>query len=463
MSHPQQRADRRLIATLTLSLCLFVGIACQVGNSSVADRATQPPAVTPPTESQTISAPVAAETATTIAVSPTETQVVPTVAAPDLALTGQFVFIRNANLWIRRNGVETQLTTDAIPAEIPYVSGGAKLWYSNPQLSPDGSKIAYLKNTPTAARTLIVSDSAGKNARQLAADVEWTMPLVRWSNDSQRVYYPVAQGFDAIGVRSVTVATGEEQVHGQFAMMSGCGGASSDAADHLAAGEHIVGVGGGPQVFELAPQNNYLVHTTVCTGSGLGILDLSTGQDRKLDEKARQAVIAPDGQRLAAISDNNVVIYEASSGELEKTIPTSEKPLILLWAADGKTIFYSTVQLAKELNLDDQVALAVLGSSPASYRANLATLWKMTVDTGASEKVSDLEAHAIKPVFATPEKVLVVVVENATALFDYITQYQTQENMAHYYPHVNIVAVDLVTLQSNSVVSQAQESAYSAR
>ena len=53
-------------------------------------------------------------------------------------LQGILAFIRNDNLWISVNGVESQLTTDAI--------GLPELWYSNPQLSPDGTKIAYLRH-----------------------------------------------------------------------------------------------------------------------------------------------------------------------------------------------------------------------------------------------------------------------------------------------------------------------------
>src|SRR5436190_16328103 len=78
-------------------------------------------------------------------------------------LQGTLAFIRNNNLWISTNGVETQLTSDADPS----TTGLPKLWYGNPQISPDGTKIAFLKMAGTDARTLMVSDIEGKNIRQL--------------------------------------------------------------------------------------------------------------------------------------------------------------------------------------------------------------------------------------------------------------------------------------------------------
>src|SRR6185295_13354097 len=60
-------------------------------------------------------------------------------------LQGKLAFIRDNNLWISTNGVETQLTSDA---DLSF-TGLPKLWYGNPQISPDGTKIAFLKMTGT--------------------------------------------------------------------------------------------------------------------------------------------------------------------------------------------------------------------------------------------------------------------------------------------------------------------------
>lgn len=374
-------------------------------------------------------------------------------------LIGKLAFIKGDNLWISNNGVKKQLTTDAIPTEIPYWTGLPKLWYSNPQISPDGRKIAYLKNTNTDARTLVVLDIDGKNTKQLANDVEWTMPIIRWSSDSQQIYYPSSGGMESIIVRGVNVITGQKQEYGQFTMGSGCGGGSSDPADHVSAGENIISVGGGVQIFDLSPQNNFIVHTILCTGSGLGILDLSTKQDKKLDDKAMRAAVSPDGKNIAAISGNGVVIFD-DSGKVLKTYQTSDAPQILLWDTAGKTIYYSSSKLVKNLNFDDKLALDILGSSPTSYGVNAATLWKLELDSGKSEKIIDFDAHNIKPVFVANQKLLVVVVENATALYDYINQYKTKDNIVKYYPKVRLTEVSLSDLTSTILADQVQQSSF---
>ena len=111
--------------------------------------------------------------------------------------------------------------------------------------------------------------------------------------------------------------------------------------------------------------------------------------------------------------------------------------------------------------LETELAFEYISSAPAGYRANRSTLWAMSVDTGESEKVTDFDAHNIKPIFATPEKVLVVVVENAYALFDYINQHKPKENMGEAYPQVNIAEVDLASKISNIVASKTQQASYS--
>lgn len=374
-------------------------------------------------------------------------------------LIGKLAFIRGDNVWISNNGAEKQLTTDAIPTEIPYWTGLPKLWYSNPQISLDGRKIAYLKNTNTDARTLVVSDVDGKNTKQLANDVEWTMPIIRWSSDSQQIYYPSSGGMESIIVRGVNVNTGQKQEYGQFAMGSGCGGGSSDPADHVSAGENIISVGGGVQIFALSPQNNFIVHTILCTGSGLGILDLSTKQDKKIDDKVMRAAISPDGKSIAAISGNSVVVFD-NSGNVLKTYQTSDTPQILLWDTDGKTIYYSSSKLVRNLDFDDKLALDILGSSPTSYRVNSATLWKIILDSGKSEKITDFDAHNIKPVFVANKKLLVVIVENATSLYDYINKNKTKDNMVQYYPKVKLAEVNLSDLSSTIVANQVQQSSF---
>ena len=395
---------------------------------------------------------------------PTEIPATPTLPDVDsLSINGQLqgklAFIRNNNLWISINGVETQLTNDADPS----FTGSPNLWYSNPQISPDGTKIAFLKMADTDARTLMVSDIDGKNIRQLDNAVAWVIPVMEWTNDSQKIYYPISNGFDVttgletMTVKSIDPTTGEFQDYGQYGVRAGCGGGSSDPADAISSLENLEPFGG--VVFELSPQNNYIVHTVSCTGSGLGVLDLSTRQDRALAEQARGAVISPDGSKIAAAFNNSVVILNINNGGIEYTLPTSETPQALLWDADGKEILYSTSILANTLTLDDKVTLDLFGGSSISYNLNISTLWMVSLESGQSTKIIEIEAHNLKPVFTNGQKVLFVIVENANKLFDYVTQ-GNRENLAEYYPTANILEVDLVNLISNPITSNTKQASF---
>jgi len=365
-------------------------------------------------------------------------------------LQGKLAFIRNNNLWISINGVETQLTNDAI--------GLPELWYGNPQISPDGTKIAYLKNSGTDARTLMVSDIDGKNIRQLANDVAWTLPTIEWSNDNQKIYY--ASSTDPVEnmiAKSINLSTGELQEQGQFMVHSGCGGASSDPADAVASLESLAPF--GRHVFSLAAQNNYIIHSTACSGGGLGMLNLSTKQDQVLDDHAYGAIISPDGSRIAAVSANSIVIFNVSTGSIESTFPTSETPQALLWGANGKEILYSTSTLANTVTIDDNVALDLFGSSPTSFKLNVSTLWIVPLESGQSTKIIEIDAHDLKPIFTNGQKVLVVIVENANKLFDYVTQ-GNRESLTEYYPTANILEVDLVNLISNPITSNTKQASF---
>lgn len=369
-------------------------------------------------------------------------------------LQGKLAFIRDNNLWISINGIESQLTNDADPSN----TGLPKLWYGNPQISPDGTRIAFLKMTDTNARALMVADIDGRNIRQLASDVAWTLPTIAWSNDNQKIYY--ASSIDPMEnmlAKSIDLSTGELQEQGQFIVHSGCGGGSPDPADGVSSLESLAPF--GRHMFSLAPQNNYIIHSTSCSGSGLGILDLSTKQEQVLDDHAYGAIISPDGSRIAAASGNNIVIFNVSTRSIESTFPAAEAPQALLWDAEGKGILYSTSTLANTVNIDDTVALDLFGSSPTSFNLNTSTLWMVSLESGQNTKIIESEAHNLKPIFTDGQKVLVVMIENANKLFDYVNQ-GNREKLAEYYPTVNILEVDLVNLSSNPITSNTKQASF---
>lgn len=382
-------------------------------------------------------------------------------------LEGKLAFIRGNNLWVSINGNEKQLTSDAVPTELPFWTRLLIFWYSNPQIAPDGNSVAFLKNVDTNARQLYVTTLNGAGMKKLADDVEWTFPIMQWSKDNQKIFYASAvkgqidkEGRQILKVKAVNISGDVLQEYGQFNVRSGCGGGSSDIADHLAVSENIEGVGSGIMVFALSPDNKYLVHSTACTGSGLGILNLQSKQDTLLSDKGKNGVISPDGQKVAYIDNDKIVTSDIASGKSLNTYTVSEAPVILLWNPDSKTIYYSSDKVVKELKLDDKVAMSVWGSSPMSYRVRTASLWSLSLDTQKDKKLTEQDTHAVKPLYANGNKLLFVSVENATRLFENTKQTTSKQDLVKYYPQVKIHEVDLTTLTVKILISQVQQSSF---
>ncbi len=398
-----------------------------------------------------------APTATLIPESPTAVPTLTFSMTVDGRLQGILAFIRYDNVWVSINGVESQLTTDAVPYQ-------AGLRYRLPQISPDSTQIAYLKSSvSTDSWTLVVSDIDGENPRQLTSDVSWVSPKIEWSNDSQRIYYPVHIGVDTttfsdvIQVKSINLTTGDVLEHRHFSKRSGCGGGSSDIADGVSALESIGFLGAG-KIFSLSPESDFVIHSISCK-YGFGILDLKTDQNIILDSHDLSiTAISPKGTKIAAASKTNIVIFNASNGEIEYFFFTPDAPEALLWNQEGTEIFYSSSELVAERELDEATTSDVSGSK-GPIRVNLSTLWQISLDNGESTKIVDIDAHAVKPIFVKNQKLLVAAIENTSAYFDYLEQ-GNRENLVEHYPSVNLVEVDLETLSLNVITYKTTQPDY---
>jgi hypothetical protein len=81
------------------------------------------------------------------------------------------------------------------------------------------------------------------------------------------------------------------------------------------------------------------------------------------------------------------------------------------------------------------------------------------LESGQSTKIIASEAHDLKPIFTNGQKVLVIMIENANKLFDYVNQ-GNRDSLAEYYPTANIVEVDLANSSSNPITNNTQQASY---
>lgn len=385
-------------------------------------------------------------------------------------LQGKTAFIREDNVWVSIDGVEKQLTSDAIPAEIPYITGLPKIFYRDPQISPDGQKIAFLEYSAENIDNgiLYVSGIDGKNAKKLADDAAWLIRSVQWSSNSDKVFYTTStitvqeNGVEyKNNIYQVDVNTNKKEKAADYLEKSGCGGGSLDMSDHVAESEGIHGFGRGVQVFQISPSDDYLIHTYSCTGAGFAMLDLKSKVEKNLSENAIIPVISPSGSLIAALTDK-IVIFDAKTGNIIKTLNPSEQPTNLLWSPNEEEIYYASENLVKDLNLPDEIAIDIFGESTIKFKVGKSTLNKITLDTGKETKIIDLDAHNLKLINVDQEnsRILAATVENATKLYEYVMQNKTKNNLSKYYPVVNLVEINLNTANFQMVLTNAAQSSY---
>lgn len=355
-------------------------------------------------------------------------------------LQGTLAFVRDYNVWVNSNGVERQITSDG--------SSAPEFRYYRPYLSPDGTKIMYSKDS-SLDTVIVVKDVNGNTISEIADNVS----AMKWSADSQSIYFlSDLHGTPFKAVKSKNLATGEVVFYGQITDVPGCGGGSAHPSWFVAMLER-------DPLFDLSPQNEYVLHATECGYSGLGIFELATQQSRTFSGYVG-AKISPDGSKLAAISGSSIAIFDAASGNIENTFSTTEPPVEFLWDVDGKRILYSTSQVTETVEFEGSIADEVFGySEPVSFEVFVSTLWIMDAANGQSSKLLDFDAYTLEPISVRGGKALVVSVENATRFFDYIAQGNLEGRDA-YLPTTNIIEVDLNSGASTQVLNNVQQASY---
>jgi len=236
--------------------------------------------------------------------------------------------------------------------------------------SPDGSQIAYLLTQPDYSYKLMtVSAAAGATpvAQNTATPVSG-FPIT-YTPEGQIVFITEGQTPSDSFVMMVQAnllnpQTGEQQMVGTFGFGVGCGGGSMSPADWQLWTE--TGFGGSPLVLSWTRYG--LLHSTTCGGSGLALLNISTGTDIPLGNDPitansdpslgylMRAVVSPDGERAATIRHQyqeprpiqTLVLIDLASGA-QTDVVTTAYPEQLAWGADG-TLFYSIMEAAGELD-----------------------------------------------------------------------------------------------------------------
>ena len=220
--------------------------------------------------------------------------------------------------------------------------------------SPDGQTLALRvadNNGSEFATRLYVADAvAGAQPRLISDQLVTEMP-VSFTPDGT-LLYAVEGPADAALEATIPVQVVEQALTagaapmqlGEFPLGVGCGGGWSYPA--VGALNAEAGYGGRPLLLAVTPAG--LLHSTNCTGSGLSLLDLATGESQPVgDLNLSRAVVAPDGTQIAAIAQRLEVSDETNLTIIDldtlatNLIPTALDPDRIAWTADGGLVYSS--------------------------------------------------------------------------------------------------------------------------
>ncbi|MBC7871400.1 MAG: hypothetical protein H7Y09_11230 [Chitinophagaceae bacterium] len=283
--------------------------------------------------------------------------------------------------------------------------------------SPDGSKLAYTVNDGNATR-LMLTDSAGSAPTQLAGNVSY-IP-VTFTEDSAQVIYTIEDSTQvttmANGLPGSTMNVFLQGVEGQVATFGfgvGCGGGSPFPMDAVYNTE--AGFGGSALTFENTAYG--ILYSTACTGQGLALLNLETGENVSLGDNLSRAKLAPDGRRALMLQGGGLSVLDLESRQVSG-ISTSAAPDQIGWGADGSA-YYSTRTLrtdAMPMAPEEASAFsAYLGMDASAFPQYEVALYQVDVNTGAEAQVYAGPGWAVGRIFAAQGGLYFSLVPNGEA------------------------------------------------
>ncbi len=217
--------------------------------------------------------------------------------------------------------------------------------------TPDGQHLLFLAASPGAAGySLMMADGQGSAAVPIADNLMY-MP-VAFLPDGRVVYATPgeigpAQGENQLPQMSISLyaqaldpAVAPEKI-ADVPFGTGCGGGSPFPMD----GIYSMDAGFMGNELTLQMTERGLLHSVSCSGAGLALLDLQSGDTAGVGEGLARVAISPDGTRFAAVNflqfPAQLELVTVDLATLTVTpVATSHTPDQVTWGADG-ALYYS--------------------------------------------------------------------------------------------------------------------------
>lgn len=159
-------------------------------------------------------------------------------------------------------------------------------------------------------------------------------------------------------------ADAQPDLLGTFTFSVGCGGGSNIPADWLY-GEETSSFMANHLTLAETPYG--ILASLNCGGTGVGLLDSTTGEFTIVSETLSRVVVSPDGTQAAGVELNyddptssTLLVYQLDTLAVNQIDPAAA-PDQIIWSADGSNLYYSTRTLTgnliDDLSADEQAAL----------------------------------------------------------------------------------------------------------
>lgn len=363
--------------------------------------------------------------------------VFPAAAAPNATTSMLLAFVHHDNVWIAQaDGTEARaLTHDGTGARIVQ---GRQITY------------AYLTWSPGQQRLLVArfasSNQPGVPYRQGWSLETWTpgakklTPFVtninsedfvpQWSADGHKIAYMDASSYDdhttlfrnTIGI---TDLSGRVTTLARFTAREGCLDGSMDPSELTFWG--LVGPGGIRQTFIWSGTGRFLVYATECIHTGLVYHSLATGHQHMIGRSMTEAVLSPDGKRLAGVDQQHLVLSNPD-GTARRIFKSTLGARLPVWSPDGHFVYYLARRTLRTLRYHDRAG----------------HLFEFQLDRASIERL-DVTSGQVRTLLTRPVHAFANLAPSADGRWLYFTQVTNSDELYRHLIHAPAVTNRLLT------------------
>lgn len=299
--------------------------------------------------------------------------------------------LTDGNVWLYTLNGQGRRLTNARPGES----------FHNVFWSPDGSLLAFTgESEGRQGAGLFVASEGGGPLVELASGLHPLLPVSFTPDSAELVYAQTVPGAsnstaDLVQIYRYSPLAGSAPVSvGTFTVVTACNpppGQSLPSTLRL-------GVETGSRLaprYTLAATPFGLLYSANCNNPDLWLMNMRTGESRRLFAAVDGVFVAPDRSRAVVVTGQTLTFVNSEAGPYTQIVPAGVPDQVAFGLADSREVFYSTRQSTGPTPLPDGVGeqlSAVYFQMPTSYQASIR---RFSLRTGRDDLLYEADAFGI--------------------------------------------------------------------